>query len=245
MNLFTRQRRQSPHRTTAFTIMEMMVVLAIIAVLAVILVPSIGRALQIARANSTRANIRILGSGLNMYRNDFNNYPPSANPGYIAGSDWTGASLLVVWMQGDDENLLLDEGGNSKDRKSGIGYRVVRGGQVHGPYGTADLPIIQNNQGRMMFADAWDQPILYYRYDAQNRQYYKEHNQDVIQDPNDKDINGPAYVDEVGNYRQDFLLISPGIPRTEPNMPDMYDGDEYWDNGPKTDFNDITNFLGE
>jgi prepilin-type N-terminal cleavage/methylation domain-containing protein/prepilin-type processing-associated H-X9-DG protein len=59
-----------PRRTTAFTLVEVLVVIAIVAMLAAILLPSLGRARKKAHATECVNNLRQLGYAVHMYWDD-------------------------------------------------------------------------------------------------------------------------------------------------------------------------------
>ena len=58
-------------RNRAFTLIELLVVIAIIAILAAILFPVFAKAREAARAASCRSNLKQIGSGLMMYREEY------------------------------------------------------------------------------------------------------------------------------------------------------------------------------
>lgn len=62
-------------RRGAFTLVELLVVVAIIAMLIAILLPSLSRAKQQARAVKCQAHLRELGHGMIIYYNEWGNYP--------------------------------------------------------------------------------------------------------------------------------------------------------------------------
>jgi prepilin-type N-terminal cleavage/methylation domain-containing protein len=109
MSQDTRQERCSPGRRSrlrhgqgcaalsskqaAFTLIELLVVIAIIAILASLLLPSLGRSKELSRRMHCTNNLRQIGLGINMYREDQGDRPPLylVNPtnktnGYIGGN---------------------------------------------------------------------------------------------------------------------------------------------------------------
>ena len=66
----------------AFTLIELLVVVAIITVLIAILLPSLGAARQQAQSTVSLSNLRSLGTGLMLYKADFEGaYPGHSSPG--------------------------------------------------------------------------------------------------------------------------------------------------------------------
>ncbi len=66
-----------------FTLIELLVVVAIMALLISILLPSLGRARQVARKTYCMANLREIGKGLFYYAQDHNDFFP-----VIHGTDY-------------------------------------------------------------------------------------------------------------------------------------------------------------
>jgi prepilin-type processing-associated H-X9-DG protein/prepilin-type N-terminal cleavage/methylation domain-containing protein len=63
----------------AFTLVELLVVIGIIAVLIAILLPALGRARTAAKTTKCLANLRQIGMGFSMYRNEWGNFLPPLN----------------------------------------------------------------------------------------------------------------------------------------------------------------------
>ncbi len=69
----------------AFTIIELLVVVAIIAILAAIAIPNLLEAQTRSKVSRTRADLRSLATGLELYLVDNNTYPPDGNGGSYQG----------------------------------------------------------------------------------------------------------------------------------------------------------------
>jgi prepilin-type processing-associated H-X9-DG protein len=61
---------------TAFTLVEMLVIIAVIGVLAALLLPTLGRAKESARATACLSNLRQVGTALQLYVQDHDNRLP-------------------------------------------------------------------------------------------------------------------------------------------------------------------------
>jgi prepilin-type N-terminal cleavage/methylation domain-containing protein len=100
-------------RKKAFTLVELLVVIAIIALLVAILLPSLGRAREMARQTACMSNLRGIGSGLALYEHDNKFTPPSLFTRDTGGcQDYTGEPKStrltdlnkVYWNPGKNED---------------------------------------------------------------------------------------------------------------------------------------------
>jgi len=72
-----RREMKAKKRTVGFTLLELLVVISIIGLLVALLVPTISRATETVRKAMTRRIIKEVSVGLENYRSDFGEYPPS------------------------------------------------------------------------------------------------------------------------------------------------------------------------
>ncbi|MEM1424564.1 MAG: type II secretion system protein [Planctomycetota bacterium] len=65
-----------PRYSRAFTLVELLVVIAIVALLIGVLLPALGRAKQASRDTASGSNLRQLGIGIELYKNDYDRELP-------------------------------------------------------------------------------------------------------------------------------------------------------------------------
>lgn len=91
---------------TAFTLIELLVVIAIIGIVASMLLPALGRAKMKAKSISSISNLRQLGIGLMLYRDENGGLYPGHSLAAVAGQArvrW--ADLIYPYMQNTDVYL--------------------------------------------------------------------------------------------------------------------------------------------
>ena len=71
-----------------FTLVELLVVVSIIAVLVGIIVPAINMARMQAKKGALKSTLNAISTGLDVFRNDFGNYPDSSIRDDVIGSDY-------------------------------------------------------------------------------------------------------------------------------------------------------------
>jgi prepilin-type N-terminal cleavage/methylation domain-containing protein/prepilin-type processing-associated H-X9-DG protein len=100
------QPRATHSASNAFTLIELLVVIAIIGILASMLLPALARAKVKAKSVTSLSNLRQLGLGLILYRDDANGFFPGHSLPAVAGQArirW--ADLIYPYMQNESVYL--------------------------------------------------------------------------------------------------------------------------------------------
>ena len=95
-----------------FTLVELMVVIGIMGMLVMLLVPVVASARMIAAKAATTNTIKQISMGLDAYKVDFGEYPPSRPswrftadvPAKLCGTMYRGAANLVWYLSGPSGN---------------------------------------------------------------------------------------------------------------------------------------------
>ncbi len=118
-----------------FTLIELLVVIAIIAILAGMLLPALGRAKEMGRATRCKSNLRQMGIALNLYGDDYRQFPYTVD--FSGGRTWF--SQIGKYLNSDglfncpsyrgpsqyswDENIIRYSGGSYGYNGLGTGSR--------------------------------------------------------------------------------------------------------------------------
>jgi prepilin-type N-terminal cleavage/methylation domain-containing protein len=108
-----------------FTLAELLTAIVIITILLGILLPALNMARNFAKDTSQKVQNNSIDVGINMYKNDFGDYPPShgynsGNPLTYADYDYCGAQTLTEALLGYDllgfhKNSVFRENGQDKN----------------------------------------------------------------------------------------------------------------------------------
>jgi len=167
-------------RKRGFTLIELLVVIGIIGLLMGLMVPAITQIMRSMRVTRTREVINGLEMGLQAFKNDFRDYPPSdLTPSYPR----TGASKLVYYLRGPGGSGW----GTSGAGRMPFGQSGGVPNRAYGPYYQAtdkDLQFMKvgSEYRPVAFLDAFEPqgPILYFRpvLDVQGNLYYDKKDND-------------------------------------------------------------------
>jgi prepilin-type N-terminal cleavage/methylation domain-containing protein len=104
-NLGSRSDKMTPRKEKAFTLIELLVVIAIIAILLAILIPSLGKAKELAMQIPCMANMRTISQAFYMYQ--------GSNDGYVSGGGaWFRPEDFAGREAWDWVSCPLDDNGN-------------------------------------------------------------------------------------------------------------------------------------
>lgn len=87
-------------KTTGFTIVELLTVIAVLAILLGVLMPALNMVKKMAKETKQKAQLNSIDIAVNVYRNDFGDYPPS--DGLYPSYDYCGSNKLAEALVGYD-----------------------------------------------------------------------------------------------------------------------------------------------
>ena len=181
-------RHLNSRRRAGFTLVELLTVVGIIALLISILLPSLAQARIQAKTTATGLAVKALGDGLEMFRNDFGEYPDSARRldpisnffsagpnNALSGAHWLTRAMAGFDLQGvDTEGVVLADG-------TGVQRTVAQvvGLSRRGLYAENQKIFARDtdsskfrqttsgpNTGRHVIMDTFGFPVLYYQANA-------------------------------------------------------------------------------
>jgi len=218
----------TPVRQRAFTLIELLVVIGIIGLLMGLLVPTITTTLRSMRVKKTQFIVRDLEMGLQAFKHDFGDFPPS---NLDAVYPRTGAAKLVYYMRGPGGSGWGTTGGG----RMPFGQSGSAPKRAYGPYYQADDQMMQfmkvgAEYHPVAFLDGFEPagPILYFKPTVDRNgiiSYNKNDNDRGGSDPEAKSnfasdvffrdcvVSGTVTEGSTTKtlyHREDFMLISAG-----------------------------------
>lgn len=122
-------------RRNGFTLLELLIVIAIIALLIGILLPSLKRSIDLAKATACKSNLRQVGQALYLYRIDNNGWLPQARAAAGPTGGRRGERTPREPWFGQVVQTYLGDSGVLRCPKDPYGYRVadLRGERLRDP----------------------------------------------------------------------------------------------------------------
>lgn len=172
-------------RPSGFTLVEILVAIGILVLLAAITVPLVGKAMRSAKRTRTAADMAVISTSLEAYKNDHGDFPRVAivtSPGGFQSTadrpnPSTGAQVLCRAMLGLADATDLESypttvvNGQTvplvhlkQDGKDGPGFRLRTGGKSFGPYLNVESFNVSNASEPLLqeLLDGDGNPILYF-----------------------------------------------------------------------------------
>jgi len=160
-------------RQCGFTLIELLMVMAIICVLIALLVPTLTSAMTAVKKFQTVRILKVMSTGVELFRDDFKVYPPSAPAGTtgrgVTGQMETGAANIAFYLRGP-VGMGWGTGGGG-----GMPFAGRTPDRAYGPYYEAltdDVIRMRPNPNDpkqaipVGFLDAFKGLIFYFRSDA-------------------------------------------------------------------------------
>lgn len=148
-----------------FTLIEILAVMLVLSILVTLLVTQLGGAEDVARTETTRQRLAVVGAAVDHYENEFGDYPPSSfaeETGVINDGTNVGIEALVVafWSGGWEAGGLLPD----------LADELVNTDEDVAPRSLTDF----ESRALLEIPDAWGNPIAYFHrrdYALTNREY--------------------------------------------------------------------------
>jgi len=230
---------RTKHKKTAFTIVELLTVMSIIVILISLLLPALNAAKRFSRVVLQKNQFRNIGSGLQIYESDFDEYPDS-DALDADGVAYCGAMKLAEVMAGQDglafhldsrlTNDGQDAGGtllyppnpsidNLRSRKEYLERRDIQICSLDDLYAspgtfsrTGEIALLCDvfrSVRNLTTGRKMGMPVLYYRADTSRMSH---------------DANDPTNTDNIYNYEDNHTFLGMGVPPSGPATHPLYAG---------------------
>ncbi len=248
---------RTKHKKTAFTIVELLTVMSIIIILISLLLPALNAAKRFSRVVLQKNQFRNIGSGLQIYESDFDEYPDSdALDADTPQAAYCGAMKLAEVMAGQDAL------GFHLDSRLTIDGKDAEGTSLYLPDATIDdenlrsrkeylerkdtricsLVDLYENPGTTTFSEPNDVALLCDVFRSVRSQttgrkmgmpvlYYRSDTSKMSHD-----VTTPGNTDNIYNYLDNHTFLSMGLPWEPTTMPPLYQitgntaGEEFYKN---------------